>query len=73
MSTWPSIPPSPNIHHKKLLTQCNSETKTKGVVGEGGMEGERGERKIQRELQSVPLLGPWLLISPSLVTKPDAV
>lgn len=25
--------PSPNIHHKKLLTQCDCETKTKGVVG----------------------------------------
>ncbi len=47
MSTWAEPPLSPNIHHKKLLTQCDSETKTKGVVG----------KKIQRETQCVPLLG----------------
>ncbi len=33
MSTWLKPPLSPNIHHKKLLTQCDCETKTKGVVG----------------------------------------
>lgn len=29
----PSHPSPLDIHHKKLLTQCDSETKTKGVVG----------------------------------------
>lgn len=32
----PHEPSSPRFHHTDLLTQCDSETKTKGVVGRGG-------------------------------------
>lgn len=58
MSTWPNPtqPLSLNIHHKKLLTQCDSETKTKGVVGE----------KIQCEIQCV-LFSPSLVTKPDAI------